>query len=114
MGRDWSFVLHTTLIQEVCYYDYYEMGLHIYWEWWRVKEAWIKRKWQHKCGFHISALSSVYSFLNSNIAENAVNILKNILLIKSNLKFESRATAVSIAISARYLGGKYRSRLHPR
>ena len=38
----------------------------------------------------------------------------NILLIKSNLKFESRATAVSVAMSPRYLGGKYRSRLHPR
>ena len=38
----------------------------------------------------------------------------NILLIKSNLKFESRATVVSVAMSPRYLGGKYRSRLHPR
>ena len=38
----------------------------------------------------------------------------HILLIKSNLKFESRATAVSIAMSSHYLGGKYRSRLHPR
>ena len=38
----------------------------------------------------------------------------NILLIKSNLKFESRATAVSVAMSSRYLSGKYRSRLHPR
>ena len=38
----------------------------------------------------------------------------NILLIKSNLKFESRATAVSVAMSPRYLGDKYRSRLHPR
>ena len=37
----------------------------------------------------------------------------HILLIKSNLKFESRATAVSIAMSSHYLGGKYRSRLHP-
>ena len=36
------------------------------------------------------------------------------MLIKSNLKFESRATAVSVAMSPRYLGGKYRSRLHPR
>ena len=33
-----------------------------------------------------------------------------ILLIKSNLKFESRATAVSVATSTR---DKYRSRLHP-
>ena len=39
---------------------------------------------------------------------------KNILLMKSNLKFESRATAVSVAMSPRYSGGKYRSRLHPR
>ena len=38
----------------------------------------------------------------------------NILLIKSNFKFESRATTVSVAISPRHLGGKYRSRLHPR
>ena len=38
----------------------------------------------------------------------------NILLIKSNLKFESRATAVSVAMSPRYLGGKYRSCLYPR
>ena len=38
----------------------------------------------------------------------------NILLIKCNLKFESRATAVFVAMSPRYLGGKYRSRLHPR
>ena len=38
----------------------------------------------------------------------------NILLIKSNLKFESRATAVSVAMSPRYLGGRYRSRLYPR
>ena len=37
----------------------------------------------------------------------------NILLIKSNLKFESRATAVSVAVSLRYLGGKFRSCLHP-
>ena len=38
----------------------------------------------------------------------------NILLIKCNLKFESRATAVSVVMSPRYLGGKYHSRLHPR
>ena len=38
----------------------------------------------------------------------------NILLIISNLKFESRATAVSVTMSPRCLGGKYRSRLHPR
>ena len=38
----------------------------------------------------------------------------NILLIKNNLNFESRATAVFVAMSPRYLGGKYRSRLHPR
>ena len=38
----------------------------------------------------------------------------NILLIKSNLKFESEATTVSVAMSPRYLGGKYRNRLHPR
>ena len=38
----------------------------------------------------------------------------NILLIKSNLKFESRATAVSVAMAPRYLGDKYRSHLHPR
>ena len=37
----------------------------------------------------------------------------NILLIKSNLKFESRATAVYVAMSPRYLGGKYPSCLHP-
>ena len=35
-------------------------------------------------------------------------------LIKSNLKFEARATAVSVAMSPCYLGGRYRSRLHPR
>ena len=35
----------------------------------------------------------------------------NILLMKSNLKFESRATAVSVAMSPRYRGGKYHSRL---
>ena len=38
----------------------------------------------------------------------------NFLLMKSNLKFESRATAVSVAMSPRYRGGNYRSRLHPR
>ena len=40
----------------------------------------------------------------------------NILLIKSNLKLESRATAVYVALSPCYLGGKYRSRseLYPR
>ena len=38
----------------------------------------------------------------------------NILLIKNNLNFESRATAVFVAMSPRYHGGKYRSRLHPR
>ena len=38
----------------------------------------------------------------------------NILLIKSNIKFEPRVTTVSVAVSPRYLGGKYRSRLHPR
>ena len=38
----------------------------------------------------------------------------NIPLIKSNLKSESRATTVSAAVSPRYLGGKCRSRLHPR
>ena len=37
----------------------------------------------------------------------------NILLMKSNLKFKARATAVSVAMSPRYRGGKYRSRLHP-
>ena len=34
--------------------------------------------------------------------------------MKSNLKFESRATAVSVAMSPRYRGCKYRSRLYPR
>ena len=34
--------------------------------------------------------------------------------MKSNLKFESRATAVSVAMAPRYRGGKYSSRLHPR
>ena len=43
-----------------------------------------------------------------------VSTATNILLIKSNLKFESRATTVSVAMSPRYLGSKYRSRLHPR
>ena len=43
-----------------------------------------------------------------------VSTATNILLIKSNLKFEPRATAVSVAMSPRYLGSKYRSRLHPR
>ena len=43
-----------------------------------------------------------------------VSTATNILLIKSNLKFESRTTAVSVAMSPLYLGGKYRSRLHPR
>ena len=38
----------------------------------------------------------------------------NILLMKSNSKFESRATAVSVTMSPRYRGSKYRSRLHPR
>ena len=38
----------------------------------------------------------------------------NILLMNSNLKFESRATAVSVAMSPRYRDGKYRSRLQPR
>ena len=37
----------------------------------------------------------------------------DILLIKSNLKFESKAITVYIAMSPRYLGGKYRSCLHP-
>ena len=35
------------------------------------------------------------------------------MLIKSYLKFESRATTVCVAMSPRHLGGKYRSRLHP-
>ena len=38
----------------------------------------------------------------------------NILLIKSNWKSKSRATALSVALSPCDLGGKYRSRLHPR
>ena len=38
----------------------------------------------------------------------------NIVLIKTNLKFESRASAVSVAMSPCYLGGKYHSRLNPR
>ena len=38
----------------------------------------------------------------------------NVMIIKSNLNFESRPTAVPVAMSPRYLGGKYRSRLHPR
>ena len=38
----------------------------------------------------------------------------NTLLIKSNSKFESRATAFSVAMSPRNFGGKYGSRLHPR
>ena len=37
----------------------------------------------------------------------------NFLLLKNNLKFESRATAVFVAMSPRYLGGKYRSPFHP-
>ena len=37
-----------------------------------------------------------------------------ILLIKSNLKLESRAIAVGVAMSPRNLGGKYRCRPHPR
>ena len=38
----------------------------------------------------------------------------NILLIKSKLKHESRAIVVIVAMSPRYLGGKYRCRPHPR
>ena len=38
----------------------------------------------------------------------------NILLIKSKLKLESRAIVVGVAMSPRYLGGKYRCRPHPR
>ena len=38
----------------------------------------------------------------------------SLIFIKRNLKFESRATAVYVAMSPRYLGGKYRSRLHSR
>ena len=38
----------------------------------------------------------------------------NILLIKSRSKLESRATAVSVAMSPRNLGGNYRCRPHPR
>ena len=38
----------------------------------------------------------------------------NILFIKSNSKFESKAIPVYVAMSPRYLGGKYRCRLHPR
>ena len=38
----------------------------------------------------------------------------NILLIRSNLKFESRATVVSVTLPPRYLGGKYHSHLHTR
>ena len=38
----------------------------------------------------------------------------HILLIKSNLMSESRANTASVVMSPRYLGGKYRSRLHPR
>ena len=37
----------------------------------------------------------------------------NFLLLKNNLKFESRATAAFFAMSPRYLGGKYRSPFHP-
>ena len=38
----------------------------------------------------------------------------NIMLIKSNSKFKSRANTVLVAMSPRYLGGNYRSRFHPR
>ena len=38
----------------------------------------------------------------------------NIQLIKSNLKFEPEATTAYVAMSPRYLGCKYHSRLHPR
>ena len=37
-----------------------------------------------------------------------------ILLIKNQLKLESRAIAVGVAMSPRNLGGKYRCRPHPR
>ena len=42
------------------------------------------------------------------------SLATNNLLHKSNLKFQSRASAACVAISPNYLGGKYRNRLHPR
>ena len=41
-------------------------------------------------------------------------VLTNILRTKSKLKLESRAIAISVAMSPRNLGGKYRCRPHPR
>ena len=51
---------------------------------------------------------------NYNMMPPYFSTATDILLIKINLKFESRATAVSVATSPRYLRGKYSSRPHPR
>ena len=40
-------------------------------------------------------------------------VAANILLTKSNSKFESRAISIRVAVSPCNLGGKYHSRLHP-
>ena len=75
-------------------------------------------KFQGHTGWNICHLNLIWVRLLgrsqlSNLSDLPCSTTTNILLTKSNLKFESRATAVYVAMSPHYLDGKYRSRLHP-
>ena len=48
-----------------------------------------------------------------NMMQQYPSLSSNILLIKSKLNLESRAFAVRVAMSPRYLGSKYPRRPHP-
>ena len=69
---------------------------------------------QHPREFDTNNTHTIMFDPDYNMMPHFFSTATNILLIKSNLKFESRATAVSVAMSPRYLDGKYRSRLHHR
>ena len=69
---------------------------------------------QHQREFDNNNTHTIMFDPDYNMMPFFISTATNILLIKSDLKFESRASAVSVAMSPRYLGGKYRSRLLPR
>ena len=69
---------------------------------------------QHPREFDTNNTHTIMFDPDYNMTPPFFSTAANILLIKSNSKFESKATAVSVAMSPYYLGGKYRSRLHPR
>ena len=69
---------------------------------------------QHPREFDTNNAHTIMFDTDYNMMPPFLSTATNILLIEGNLKCKSRATTVSVAMSPRYLGGKYRSRLHPR